>query len=124
MSPVTIFGELELKATYLASGLIEGFAPPAGLPSDATVTRMVFGEHPLAPMHVSRRNTHEPRGPAHTVVFGSRFVACESKTTYLPSALMAESRLCPFTGLPSVVTVIRKVLGVQPDAAPMHVSRS
>jgi hypothetical protein len=74
---------------------------------------------------VSRKNTHEkPIDAAHTSVFGKMFVAPESKATKRPSAVIAESRLCPFTAEPSWVTVMRIVEGMHPEGAPMQVSRS
>ena len=73
LSPVTMFAELELNATNLPSELIDGLAPPAGLPSDARVMSVIFGLQPaVTPMHVSRRNTQVS---AQTLVPGSMFVA-------------------------------------------------
>jgi hypothetical protein len=88
--------------------------------------RDVFGAHPAgAPMQVSRRNTHDVIEHTGADVLGRIFPALESKATYLPSALIEESRLWPTTGtLSLVVTVMRIVLGVQPVGAPMQVSRS
>jgi hypothetical protein len=73
---------------------------------------------------VSLKNTQLPRGPAHTEVPGKTFVACESNATNLPSELIEEKRLWPFAGEPSSVIVMRIVLGVHPEGALMHVSRS
>jgi hypothetical protein len=86
-----MLAELELNATYRASGLIEGLPPPAVLPSDATLMRIVLGVQLLgAAVQVSRIKTHvDP----HVSVFDRRLVASLSKATYLPSALIAESKL-------------------------------
>jgi len=101
---------------------MDGFAPPAGLPSDATDTRTVLGEHPaVAPVHVSRRKTQKL---LQMLVFGRMFVASLSNATYLPSLLIAESRLWKFTADPSKLTVIRVVVGVHVCCTPMQVSRS
>ena len=72
LSPFTMLAELELNATNLPSGLREGLAPPAGLPSDATEMSVVFGlQLTVTPRHVSRRKAHVL---AQTLVPGSMFV--------------------------------------------------
>ena len=77
-SPLTMFAELELKATNLASALMDGFAPLAALPSDATEMSVVLGLQPDGtPIQVSRRNTQfwNVLLLAQAFVPGSRFVA-------------------------------------------------
>jgi hypothetical protein len=76
-------------------------------------------------MQVSRRKVQaKPADGEQSPLEGRILVALLSKATYLPSALMAESRLWPLTAEPSNVTVILVVLGVQPGGAPTQVSRS
>src|SRR5207248_11201870 len=98
VSPLTTLAELELNATYRASGLIDGLPPPAVLPSEATLMSVVAAVQAAAtPIQVSRRKTH---AFLQVLVFGRMLVASESKATYLPFALIAESKLLKLTAEP------------------------
>jgi hypothetical protein len=92
----------------------------AGLPSLATETSIVVGVQPAgAPIQVSRK-----KAPDLLMVFGTRFVALESKATYRPLAEMVGDRLLPLGSDPSFATETRIVAGVQPAGAPRQVSRT
>jgi len=94
----------------------------------ATETLTVLATQPLeTPKQVSRtKMSSQPH--AGNPSSGVRFVAIEPKETNRPSALMESPPALPglpqFPTEPSLAKETRLVLGVQPEATPVHVSRA
>src|SRR5438105_3402030 len=122
VSPATRFVALESKATKRPSALTADskLAKLPSLPSPATDNLIVLGMQPAgAPMQVSRRKT----SLWMLVSPATRLEAKEEKVRIRASALMAGNELKELPWLPSVATDTLMVLGLQPAAASMQVSR-
>jgi hypothetical protein len=91
VSPAATFGATEPNTTKRPSGVMKVPPPRTMFPFISTETALVLATHPgAALMQVSRRKTH---AALQSLVLGRMLVASDSKTTYLPFALIPEPKL-------------------------------
>src|SRR3989304_825694 len=123
MSLLTRLLAAEAKTTRRPSALSPTrlLTPLPSLPSSASDTRVVEGEHPVGtPAQVSRTKASK----APLVSLPTRLLASDRKATVRPSVPMAGNRLSRLPTVPSVARETIFVEVVQPDPAPRQVSRT